>query len=62
VVLTAAVMAKNKKERISFETIIRALSDEYRKIGKQLVPELKKILSTDHISLTSAKHDIKGKT
>jgi len=48
VVLTAAVMAKSRKERISFETVIYALSDEYRKIGKQLSPELMKVTLTQN--------------
>ncbi|WP_319575205.1 AAA family ATPase [uncultured Desulfobacter sp.] len=43
VVLTAAVMAKSKQTSISFKTVIDALSDEYRKIGKQLSPELKRV-------------------
>lgn len=44
VVLTAAVMAKSRKEKISFETVVQALADEYRKLGKQLTPELKRAL------------------
>lgn len=44
VVLTAAVIAKSRKESIFFETVIQALADEYQKLGKQLVPELKRAL------------------
>ena len=43
VVLTAAVMAKSRNEKISFEIVLQALSDEYRKLGKQFAPELMKV-------------------
>ena len=42
-VLTAAVMAKSRDEKISFEIVLHALSDEYRKLGKQFAPELMKV-------------------
>jgi hypothetical protein len=46
-VLTAAVMAKSRKESISFETLVHALADEYRKLGKQLAPTLKLLIQSD---------------
>lgn len=44
VVLAAAVIAKSQGRKIGFKDVIQALSDEYRKLGKQMVPELLKIL------------------
>jgi hypothetical protein len=44
VVLAAAVMAKSQDRKIRFRDVIRALSDEYRKLGKQMVPELKRFI------------------
>jgi len=55
VVLTAAVIAKSQKSSISFETIILALSDEYRKLGKQLAPELRNLMDKENAARTSAK-------
>lgn len=46
VVLTAAVIAKSQERSITFEDVILALSDEYRKLGKQIVPELKRVIKT----------------
>jgi len=46
-VLTAAVMAKSRKESISFETVVHALADEYRKLGKQFAPELRSIVGIE---------------
>lgn len=44
VVLTAAVIAKSQDRNITFQDIILALTDEYRKMGKQMVPELKRVM------------------
>lgn len=43
VVLTAAVIAKHDRRKISMEDVIAALADEYRKLGKQIPQELKNI-------------------
>lgn len=44
VVLAAAVIAKSEKRKIRFKDVILALSDEYRKLGKQMVSELKRFI------------------
>jgi hypothetical protein len=44
VVLSAAVIAKSREQKIRFKDVIRALADEYRKLGKQMVPELMRII------------------
>jgi hypothetical protein len=44
VVLAAAVIAKSRERKIRFKDVIQALSDEYRKLGKQMVPELMLVL------------------
>jgi len=44
VVLSAAVVAKQAKRPITMEDIVVALSGEYRKLGKQMPPELKRVI------------------
>lgn len=46
VVLAAAVMARSEGRKITFKDIIRAVEDEYRKLGKPMVPELVKVLKS----------------
>ncbi len=46
VVLAAAVIARSEERKINFKDIIQALSDEYRKLGKQMVPELKRVIES----------------
>ena len=45
VVLSAAVAAKSRESKITFNDVIQALSDEYRKLGKQMGPELKRMIT-----------------
>ncbi len=42
-VLTAAVIAKHSRRKISIEDVVLALMDEYHKLGKQISQELKKL-------------------
>ena len=46
VVLAAAVIAKSREQKIRFKDVIQALSDEYRKLGKQMVPELMQVIGS----------------
>jgi hypothetical protein len=47
VVLTAAVIAKHSRRKISIEDVVLALMDEYHKLGKQISQELKKLKTED---------------
>ncbi len=47
IVLTASVIAKHDNRKIEFPDLVVALSDEYRKLGKQMVPELKRVIQLD---------------
>lgn len=44
VVLSAAVVAKQANQPITMQDIVIALSGEYRKLGKQMPPELKRVI------------------
>jgi hypothetical protein len=45
-VLTAAVLARSEGREIGYPDVLRGLSDEYRKLGRQLPAELRKSLES----------------
>ena len=44
VVLSAAVLAKQANEPITMDDIVIALAGEYRKLGKQMPPDFKRVI------------------